>query len=88
MTLEEKIGQMTQINNSAIVTSVNWGAGSDLSIEIKVDTAKLGTMLRKYHIGSFLNGIAVPPAVWYQFYKDIQEYNLRTSRVKFPLYMA
>ncbi len=85
MTLEEKIGQMTQINNSAIVTSANWGAGSDLSIEIKVDTAKLGTMLRKYHIGSFLNGIAVPPAVWYQFYKDIQEYNLRTSRVKIPV---
>jgi len=85
MTLEEKIGQMAQINNSEIVTSANWGAGSDLSIEIKVDTAKLGTMLRKYHIGSFLNGIAVPPAVWYQFYKDIQEYNLRTSRVKIPV---
>ena len=32
MTLEEKIGQMTQINNSEIVTSSNWGAGAELSI--------------------------------------------------------
>lgn len=85
MTLEEKIGQMAQINNSEIVTSANWGAGSDLRIEIKVDTAKLGTMLRKYHIGSFLNGIAVPPATWYQFYKDLQEYNLKVSRLKIPI---
>src|SRR5690606_26248357 len=49
MTLAEKIGQMTQINNSQIVTSANWGSGAELSIEIAVDTAKLGDLLRKYH---------------------------------------
>lgn len=85
MTLEEKVGQMTQINNSAIVTSADWGSGADLKIEIKVDTAKLGEMIRKYHVGSFLNGIAVPAATWYQFYKDLQEVNMRTSRLKIPL---
>jgi beta-glucosidase len=85
MTLEEKIGQMTQINNSAIVTNAQWGAGADLKIEIKLDTAKLGAMLRKYHVGSFLNGIAVPPGTWYQFYKDLQEYNLKVSRLKIPI---
>jgi beta-glucosidase len=85
MTLEEKIGQMTQINNSEIVTNAQWGAGADLSIEIKVDTVKLGKMLRKYHVGSFLNGIAVPGGTWYQFYKDIQEYNLKVSRLKIPV---
>ena len=85
MTLEEKIGQMTQINNSAIVTNSNWGAGTDLRIEIKVDTAKLGAMLRKYYVGSFLNGIAVPAETWFHFYKDIQEYNLKTSRLKIPI---
>jgi len=37
MTIEEKIGQMTQLNNSTIVTESNWGAGSDLSITTKVD---------------------------------------------------
>ena len=52
MTLEEKIGQMTQLNNSAIVTNSNWGSGTDLSIEIKIDTAKLSNILRKYHVGS------------------------------------
>lgn len=85
MTLEEKIGQMTQINNSEIVTNAQWGAGADLSIEIRLDTAKLGKMLRKYHVGSFLNGIAVPAETWYQFYKDIQEYNMKVSRLKIPV---
>ena len=85
MTLEEKIGQMTQVNNSAIVTKSDWGAGADLKIEIALDTAKLGPMLRKYHVGSFLNGIAVPPETWYQFYKDIQEYNMKTTRLKIPV---
>ena len=85
MTIEEKIGQMTQINNSEVVTNANWGAGSDLSIEIKIDTAKLGTILKKYHVGSFLNGIAVPAETWYQFYKDLQEYNMEVSRLKIPI---
>src|SRR5688572_15546664 len=61
MTLQEKIGQMTQLNNSQISTNAQWGAGADLKIEIKVDTARLGKILRKYHVGSFLNGIAVSP---------------------------
>jgi beta-glucosidase len=85
MTLEEKIGQMTQLNNSEIVTNAQWGAGADLKIEIKVDTAKLGKILRKYHVGSFLNGIAVSPEVWYQFYKGIQEKNMQISRLKIPI---
>jgi beta-glucosidase len=85
MTIEEKIGQMTQLNNSTIVTASNWGAGSDLSITTKVDTAKLGKILRKYYVGSFLNGIAEPPETWYQFYKDLQEYNMKVSRLKIPI---
>src|SRR5688572_11848616 len=85
MTLEEKIGQMTQLNNSVIVTNADWGAGSDLKIEIKVDTAKLGSILREFHVGSFLNGIAVPAETWYTFYKEIQEYNLKNSRLKIPV---
>ncbi|HEY3403281.1 MAG TPA: glycoside hydrolase family 3 N-terminal domain-containing protein [Ohtaekwangia sp.] len=85
MTLEEKVGQMTQINNSEIVSNAQWGAGADLKIEIKTDTAKLAQMLRKYHVGSFLNGIAVPAETWYQFYKDMQEVNMRVSRLKIPI---
>jgi beta-glucosidase len=85
MTLEEKIGQMTQINSSQIVGEVKWDAGSDLNIVLKVDTAKLGPMLRKYHVGSFLNGQAVPAQEWYDFYKDIQELNLKFSRLKLPI---
>jgi beta-glucosidase len=85
MTLEEKIGQMTQLNNSVIATNADWGAGSDLKIEIKLDTAKLGQILRDYHVGSFLNGIAVPAETWYTFYKEIQEYNMKHTRLKIPV---
>jgi len=85
MTLEEKIGQMTQLNNSVIVTNADWGAGSDLKIEIKLDTGKLGQILREYHVGSFLNGIAVPAETWYTFYKEIQEHNMKNSRLKIPV---
>ena len=85
MTIEEKIGQMTQLNNSVIVTNADWGAGSDLKIEIKIDTAKLGKILREYHVGSFLNGIAVPAKTWYTFYKELQEHNLKISRLKIPV---
>ena len=85
MTLEEKIGQMTQINNSEISTNAQWGAGADLKIEIKLDTAKLSKMLRNYHVGSFLNGIAVSPQTWYTFYKEIQETNMQVSRLKIPI---
>lgn len=85
MTLEEKIGQMTQITNAQIVTKANWGSGSDLSIEMKIDTAKLGPLIRTYHVGSFLNGVAETPEVWYLFYKDLQEYNLSHSRLKIPI---
>lgn len=85
MTLEEKVGQMMQINNSEIVTEAQWGAGADLKIVIKADTAKVGHFIRKYHVGSFLNGIAVPAEVWYEFYKTIQEINMKLSRVKIPV---
>ena len=85
MTLAEKIGQMTQLNNSTIVTESNWGAGNDLSITLKVDTAKLGNIIRKYHVGSFLNGIAETPELWHNFYKDLQEHNLKVSRLKIPI---
>lgn len=85
MTLEEKIGQMTQVTNAQIVTESNWGNGAELSIVMQVDTAKLGNIIRKYHVGSFLNGIAVAPEVWYKFYKDLQEHNLNVSRLKIPI---
>jgi beta-glucosidase len=85
LTIEEKIGQMTQINSSQVVTESQWGAGADLKIVIKADTAKIGNMIRKFHVGSFLNGVAVPAEVWYQFYKDLQETNMRVSRIKIPI---
>lgn len=76
MTLEEKIGQMTQLNYTLI--------SRHDSIPL-LDTNKLRRLLHDYHIGSFLNGIAVKPEVWQTFIHLLQEHNQRTSRLKIPI---
>ncbi|MBX2840902.1 MAG: glycoside hydrolase family 3 C-terminal domain-containing protein [Flammeovirgaceae bacterium] len=87
MTLEEKVGQMTQINNNMIAEEVN--AASDPSAPpetlLNLDTAKVIAYLTKYKIGSFLNGIAVPAENWYEYSKLLQELNMRYSRLKIPM---
>jgi len=84
MTVEEMIGQMMQINGSEISTEKWWVDANNKAVFI-IDTAKLGTMIRKYHPGSFLNGIAVSPETWYTYYKEIQDENMKFSRLKIPV---
>ena len=78
MTLEEKIGQMMQLDISTINTT---GAAKDVFL----DSAKLTALLRDYHVGSFLNGEAVPAAQWLRFSTALQRINLRESRLKVPI---
>lgn len=65
MTLEEKIGQMTQLANTTINHT---GQQKDVTL----DSAKLIPFIRQFHIGSFLNGKAVPPAQWAKYSADLQ----------------
>ncbi len=87
MTVEEKIGQMMQLNNSEYAQAESRTAyyGAPPDVQVSVDTAKLANFIKKYKIGSFLNGIAVPASTWYNYSKVLQETNLKHSRLKIPI---
>ncbi|MDO7845264.1 glycoside hydrolase family 3 N-terminal domain-containing protein [Hymenobacter sp. M29] len=78
MTLEEKIGQMTQLNLSAINTT---GDNKD----VLLDSAKAAALVRDFHIGSFINGEAVPAAQWVRYCAALQRIALRESRLHIPM---
>ena len=78
MTLEEQIGQMTQLNLSAINTT---GANKD----VELDSAKATLLVRNFHIGSFINGEAVPATQWVRFTAALQRIALRESRLHIPM---
>ena len=78
MTLEEKIGQMTQLNISVINTT---GVQKDVIL----DSAKATALIREFHIGSFLNGEAVPAAQWIRYSAALQRIALRESRLHVPI---
>ncbi|OUJ70399.1 beta-glucosidase [Hymenobacter crusticola] len=78
MTLEEKIGQMTQLTNAAINHT---GEQKDVSL----DSAKLVPFVREYGVGSFLNGEAVPPTQWLRTLTALQRIAMRESRLHIPI---
>jgi len=86
MTLEEKVGQMMQINNNMfskeVAKATNPSAPPETLLEI--DTTKLIYYLDSFHVGSFLNGIAVPAENWFNYSKQIQEITLRHNRLGIP----
>lgn len=78
MTLEEKIGQMTQLTNTVINAT---GVQKDLVL----DSAKVAALVRDFHIGSFLNGEAVPAAQWVRYSAALQRISMRESRLHIPI---
>jgi beta-glucosidase len=78
MTLEEKVGQMTQLEIGMITT----GTGND----IKVDPAKLEKAVVKYGAGSILNvkEHALTVDKWHEILGQIHEASQRT-RLKIPV---
>src|SRR5437588_5055855 len=78
MTLEEKVGQMTQLQIGMVTT------GSNQTIEI--DPAKLEKAVVKYGVGSILNvsDQALPADKWQDIIRKIQEASQRT-RLKIPV---
>jgi beta-glucosidase len=78
MTLEEKIGQMTQLEIGMVTT------GKDQDIQI--DRAKLEKAIVKYGVGSILNvkDQALPLEKWHDIIRKIQEASQRT-RLKIPV---
>jgi beta-glucosidase len=77
MTLEEKVGQMTQLTLGMIVS------GADQNIQI--DQAKLDKAIGKYGVGSFLNvsDQALTIDKWHEIIGKIQDASMKT-RLKIP----
>lgn len=78
MTIEEKIGQMTQLNITMIN---NEGDQSDVSL----DPQKARELLQKHHIGSFLNGEAVSPNEWLEYITGLQRIAIEETRLGIPV---
>jgi len=78
MTLEEKVGQMTELEIGMITT----GEGND----IRVDPAKLDKAVVKYGAGSILNvkDHALTVDKWREIIRDIQQASQKT-RLKIPV---
>jgi beta-glucosidase len=78
MTLEEKVGQMTQLEIGMVTT------GKDQ--EIKIDPAKLEKAVGKYGVGSILNVAdqALPVERWHDIIRQIQTAAART-RLRIPV---
>jgi beta-glucosidase len=79
MTLEEKVGQMTQLTLGMITT------GQDQNIQI--DPAKLDKAIVKYGVGSILNvsDQALTPDKWHDTIRQIQEAATKKTRLGIPV---
>ena len=75
MSIEEKIGQMTQITNTEILQDSILENYNDRDAVV-IDTHKVAELIRNYHIGSFLNGRAFSAQNWYEYSYALQETNL------------
>lgn len=84
MTLEEKIGQMTQINITMLMTD-SVLKHYDSVMTFKLDTAKLIEYVSKFHVGSFLNGRGVSKSSWFSYMDQLHRLNMKYSRLKIPL---
>jgi beta-glucosidase len=78
MTLREKTGQMTQLDITLINTT---GKQED----VLLDPDKARDLILNHYIGSFLNGAAVPPAVWYGFMHELTRIATEESRLGIPV---
>src|SRR5215213_4679255 len=79
MTLEEKVGQMTQLSIDTIA------AGRDQAI--KIDPAKLENAIVKYNVGSILNVAdqALTIDRWHEIISQIQEAATKKTRLGIPM---
>ncbi len=85
MTLEEKVGQMAQINLTVIAKGPNkWGS----SFPLEIDPKKAKKALVDFKVGSVLNTInntAQNTETWYKTIKEIQKYSIDSTRMKIPV---
>jgi beta-glucosidase len=78
MTLEEKVGQMTEVTSDVVSTTTN-----DVH---QIDAAKIKEAILKYHVGSILNvsGHAYDRKHWFEVISAIQQ-EAAQDRLKIPV---
>ncbi|MEM6261469.1 MAG: glycoside hydrolase family 3 N-terminal domain-containing protein [Bacteroidota bacterium] len=83
MTLEEKVGQMTNIGVAALCKG-GFYEGRDT---LELDSVKVNRLLLKYHIGSVQNKGKYPPSIeeWNRLIGAIQEVATQKSRLGIPI---
>lgn len=83
MSIEEKVGQMTQLNLDVVCE----GGIYKLVEPHHLDPTKLREALLKYHVGSILNcgGHAYPLKQWHELIGGIQEVATKETRLKIPV---
>jgi len=78
MTIEEKVGQMTQLN----ITLIN---KTGVQRNVALDPQKAKELLTNHHIGSFLNGEAVSPEQWIEYTQELQKIAVEETRLGIPI---
>ncbi len=85
MTLEEKVGQMTQINLTVIAKGPNkWSS----SFPMEIDEKKANKALIDFKVGSVLNTInntAQKPSVWFKNISKIQDIAMKNTNLGIPV---
>lgn len=83
LSLEEKVGQMTNIGLPALIQGPFWNDFDTLLL----DTAKMKDLLINFKVGSIQNKGKYPPSKeeWFRIIKTIQKYVLRNSEHKIPI---
>ena len=84
MTLEEKIGQMTQIATPEINIFSNSKDKAE-KFQPFLDPEKARKMVRDFKVGSFLAAFAVKPEQWFKFYDELQRVSIAESRLGIPI---
>ncbi len=84
MTLEEKIGQMTQIATPEINLFSNSKDKAE-KFQPFLDPEKARKMVREFKVGSFLAAFAVKPEQWFEFYNELQKVAIAESRLGIPI---
>lgn len=80
MTLEEKVGQMTELTIDMLQKHSNSPQDIENANEFQLDEEKLATLIGKHKVGSFLNvpnSIAQTPEKWQEIIKRIQEVSMQ-----------
>lgn len=82
MTLEEKVGQMTQVTITAVAT-----ADQEVPGRIRLDPARLREAIVEHHVGSILNVIneSLTLDAWHALIHEIQDVAVNETRLGIPI---